>query len=121
MAARAAKIEKRKGLAAGEGAKVLENRKTRRRELFNTPEAGAGKFTEKYAGKPAGEKLQDEASEDTSMKIANNVEKQLKPKSDSSYFDQFLTGGGIDTTQKSPDRSNQGSNALDLYRKKKGY
>lgn len=75
---RAGNIERRRGLEAGEGAKVLENRKTRRKELFYTPEAGEGKFTDRYEGK-----------------------KSATPE----------TGGGINTTQESEDRTDIASTA----------
>ncbi len=118
---RASRIEKRKGLKAGEGKKVLENRKTRRRELWNTPEAGAGKFTSKYAGEKAAppvpkDQLKSEAQDDAAGAIQASL-----GVTKSGDYSNFGKGGGMNTTVPSSDRSDMSSNASQMRAKKKGW
>ena len=137
---RAGRIEKRKGLGEGEGAKVLANRKQRRKELWQAPPEGQEGFTKKYRGKEkAGEGAGAQFSEfgmaasptdlspqqDAKMFAAKSdesaIKTQLNPPTWESRFSDLAKGGGINTTIQTPDLTDMSSNASALYRKKKGY
>ena len=119
---RAKKIEARKGLAAGEGKKIQENRKARRKELFKDPEAGKGKFTEKYKGasvstKKEGDQMRAEKSAiGSSAEMAKNdfMEKAFS-KIKSSVGEQ---GPGY-LESFNADRSDMSQNAMSAWRNKR--
>ena len=90
---RAGRIEKRKGLGKGEGAKVLANRKQRRKELWQAPREGQEGFTKKYMPTPA-EDAKQFGIETNASAIKDKLE---------------------------PDRTDMSSNVMSAFYRKKGY
>ena len=132
------RYEARKGLAAGEGKKVRDNKKARRRELFKDPEAGKGKFTKKYEGKLHEGKAKSVGMSGSSFKggLGGNSTGSLGSKAAEQKND-FLTKAtekiktSLGATKKydfnqflggsSGDRTDISSNATKGFMTKKGY
>lgn len=141
QAKRAERIEKRKGLAKGEGKKIMANRKQRLKELWQAPPKGQEGFTKKYKGKTTGEAAgskfagmamgamgadktvpmgdQEAQNKEYSENLmAKGIENKMDPPS---WTKMFAKGGGLNTTSPmQKDRSNMTDNADSMRYKSKG-
>ena len=117
--ARAGRIEKRKGLAAGEGQKIIDNRATRRRELFYTPEAGEGKFTKKLS---QGDLVKaDQTSQSNSPTYTPPATSGGMENTSNGEGNVSGSKGSIDFSALKRDSTDISSNMTQMYLKKKGY
>lgn len=115
------RIEKRKGLKEGEGKKIVDNRKQRRREILHAPPEGQEGFTGKYEGAKIAQQaeVKNEAEDTATQATVDAVSAKLGANRPDPY--KHLIGGGINTTQPSEDRVSHDQNSLALYKKRMGY